>query len=154
MTRRTRSLVPALVLLALVSSSTCAEGFVRSIGVRLTLPWGGRPILAGAEATADLGFGLGTGSFFLSSKGEGMLVVGVAVPLSEGMPETMAYARLLAGFYYFDLSAFAPSLLAGIGMGFETDMLDPVLVGLAIDFAYPIAFPLPLVSASFGWSLP
>lgn len=149
-----RHLLLTLVLLALAGPPAFGGGFVRSIGLRFTLPWGGRPTLAGAEATTDLGFGVASASFFLSSKGEGMLQVGVGISLSEGDPETVAYARFLAGFYYFDLAAFAPSLLAGAGMAFETHILDPLLVGLAVDFLYPIAFPLPLVSASLGWALP
>jgi len=149
--RLSHRLCVLLLVVGLVAVPASAEGFFRSAGLRFTLSWGG-PILIGAEATTDLGFGLGRASFFLSPKGEGMFLIGVGIPLTEGEADTITYLEALTGFYYFDLSAFAPSLLVGLGISYESITLSPFLLGLAVDFVYPIALPVPLLSTFFGWS--
>jgi len=148
------ALLVVLIVVGLLSVPVLGDGFVRSIGLRFTLPGGGRPVLVGIEATTDIGFGLGRAAFFLSAKGEGMFLVGAGVRLTEEDAETITYLQFLSGFYYFDLAAFSPSLLAGLGVVYESIAYDPLLVGLEIDFAYPIALPIPLLSVSLGWALP
>jgi len=143
-----------LSLLLLVGLTVTPESFVRSVGLRIVAPWAGMPTLVGVQVNTDLGFGLGTASFFLSTLGEGVATIGTDIALTEPAGQTMAYLRLLTGFYYFDLSAFAPSLLFGGGMAFESNMLDPILFGLAAEFIYPIALPIPMFSTYVGWALP
>jgi hypothetical protein len=147
-------LLVVLIVVGLLCVPVLGEGFVRSVGLRFTLPGGDRPLLVGLEATTDLGFGLGRAAFFLSAKGEGMFLIGAGVRLTEEDAETITYLQFQSGFYYFDLAAFAPSLLVGLGVAYESIALDPLLVGLEIDFVYPIALPIPLLSASFGWAFP
>ena len=143
-----------LLLLLLGGLAATPESFVRSVGLRIVAPWAKMPILVGVQINTDLGFGLGSASFFLSTVGEGVATISVDVPLTETTSETMAYLRFLTGFYYFDLSAFAPSLLFGAGMMFESNMLNPILFGLSAEFIHPIALPIPMFSTYLGWALP
>jgi hypothetical protein len=145
-------LVIAVVGIALVPAAS--QSFVRSIGLRFTLPWGGQPLLVGVEATGNLGIALASAAFFLSARGEGMLLVGAGIPLGAEEADAKGYFHLVTGFYYFDLSAFAPSPLGGGGLLLESEALSPFLVGLAVDIIYPIALPVPLFSATLAWALP
>jgi hypothetical protein len=152
--RLSHSLVLLLFVLASLALPAHGEGFVRSIGLRFTLPFGESPLLVGVEVTSDFGPAIGTATFFLSTQGEGLFLIGADVPVTESGDHGMAYVQFLTGFYYFDLAAFAPSLLFGGGLRLESTGLHPILAGLAVDLIYPIAVPFPLFSASFGWVLP
>jgi hypothetical protein len=148
-----RTVLVAWVILCLLGATASAVG-LRSIGVRVVLPIGETPFLYGVEATADLTFGIATGSFFLS-QGGGALIMGscdVLVAGDEGAGKT--FVRLTTGLFYFDLSNAWPSLLFGGGLGIEVPITPAFAVGAAGEFLYPLAIPLPLVSASGRWLVP
>jgi len=127
---------------------------LRSIGVRVVLPIGEMPFLIGIEATTDLPFGLATGSFFLAADGKTLITASCDVRAagSEGAGGT--FLRVTAGLVYFDRSAFLPSLVFGGGLMAEMPVSSALAVAASGEFLYPIAFPLPMVSASGRWLVP
>jgi len=151
---RWRVALTLLVLLTLAGSPAVSQSFLRSIGVRVILPWTGLPLLVGAEATADLSFGRGSVSFFLTPRGEALLSLAADVRLSAPTSLIQTFVRLTTGIAYLDPSAFAPTPLIGAGVYYEIDIIEPILLGLAAEVLYPLAFPIPMISTSAGWSLP
>jgi len=147
-----RAIVVALVLVSLAGASCLSQSFVRSIGVRVILPLSGLPVLVGVEGTADVAFGRLAASFFLTEKGQALLTVSGDVTLSSPTNAISTSVRVTAGLAYLDPSAFAPTPLVGGGVFYEVDAFAPILLGVGVELLYPIAFPLPMVSASAGWS--
>lgn len=142
-----------LLLITAVVHPASAEGLVRTIGVRVILPWTGAPFLVGLEATTSFGFGIGSASFFLTASGKTLVTVSADVRLTEETEDGAMYLRLTTGFFYFDPSAFLPTLLLGAGLFYQLSFFDPVALGFAGEFIYPLTFPLPMFSISGGWSL-
>ncbi|MGB2982381.1 MAG: hypothetical protein WBC63_00800 [Candidatus Bipolaricaulia bacterium] len=143
-----------VVLATFIGSAGVSQGFVRSIGLRVVLPWTGLPFLIGAEATTELAFGLGFASFFLTTDGRVLFTIGADVRLTETESRAVTYLRLTTGLFYFDPIAFSPKLLGGVGLAYEFHVLEPILFSFAAEFLYPLALPIPMFSTSAGWLLP
>jgi len=143
-----------LLVAAVLGTSASAAGFVRSVALRIVLPWTGLPLLIGVEASTELAFGLGTASFFLTTDGRALITLGGNVALTESEERGMTYLRLTTGLAYFDTQAYGPDVVFGLGLAYEFRVLDAVAIGFASEFLYPIAFPVPMFSASAGWILP
>jgi hypothetical protein len=148
-----RVLVLALVVIAVGGIAGSPQGFFRSIGVRAVLPWTGVPFLVGVEATTNLAFGLGTASLLLTTEGRGLFTIGADIRLSQPDSREVTYLRLVTGVSYFDLLAYGPSFVLGAGMAFEVHVLEPITFGVAAEFVYPFALPIPVFSTSVGWLL-
>lgn len=148
------ALVATLIVVFLVGSAASAEGFVRSVGLRVVLPWTGLPLLIGVEATTGLAFGLGTASFFITPDGRTLFTMGADVRLTEVESRAVTYLRLTTGLAYFDPSAFAPELVIGAGLVYEFLILDPFAFSFAAEFLHPIALPIPVFSSSAQWLFP
>jgi len=153
MNRRWIGLVAILVTACVAGQATFGDG-LRSIGVRAVLPMGKAPFLVGIEATGDVSFGLLTGSFFLSAQGRALITASCDLRLTGDAEGGKTFVRLTAGLVYFDPTAFLPSVLLGGGLAFELPVSSFLAVGVAGEFLYPLAFPVPLVSASGRWLLP
>ena len=151
MIRYVSRLLSLVLLVALLSLVAQASPF-RSIGVRLILPLGGLPVAIGLEATANIGFTIGSLSFFLSLKGETLLLGSLVLPLDPASPGTCA--RLTFGLFDFDPEPALPSLVAGAGVSYYGAPSDWFGYSLAGEFLYPLAFPLPMFSISGGWISP
>jgi len=147
-----RILLAAVLIVGLAGSAAFPQGLIRSIGIRFVLPFTGGPLLIGIEATTNLPFGIGTGSFLLDSEGRTLITLGADIDLSEEESDAEAYLRLTGGIYYFDPSRFLPSPLFGGGFSYRFLVLKPFVFGFAGEFLYPIAFPAPMLSLSAGWS--
>jgi hypothetical protein len=142
---------------ALAVSFLCVTALgdgLRSIGVRVILPIGQMPFLLGAEVTTDISFGLVTGSFFLTSDGKALITGSCDVRLAATGRVGGTFLRLTAGLYYFDFSASLPSILLGGGLAVEVPASPALAIGASGEFLYPLAFPLPVVSASGRQLLP
>jgi len=150
--RRWRAALTLLILVTLAGSPAVSQSFLRSIGLRVILPWTGLPLLVGAEATVDLSFGRGGVSFFLTPRGQALLALAADVRLSAPTNLIQTFVRLTTGIAYLDPFAFAPTPLVGAGVYYEIDLTEPILLGLAAEVLYPLAFPIPMISTSAGWS--
>ncbi|RLE36985.1 hypothetical protein DRJ12_03650, partial [Candidatus Acetothermia bacterium] len=78
-----RILLAAVLIVGLAGSVVFPKGLIRSIGIRLILPLAGGPLLAGIEATMNLPFGIGTGSFLLNNTGRTLITIGADIDLSK-----------------------------------------------------------------------
>jgi hypothetical protein len=148
-----RAVAIALVLVSLAGTSGLSQSFLRSIGIRVVLPWTGLPLLIGVEGAADVSFGRCAASLFLTSRGQALLTLSADVLLSAPTNPISTSVRLTTGIAYLEPSAYAPTPLVGAGVFYEIDVLDPLLPGVAVEFLYPLAFPLPMVSTCVGWSI-
>jgi len=151
----TRNVLILLVTVSVVEALSCAalsEGPLLSIGIRFILPFTGDPFLIGIEATTGLPFGIGAGSFLLDAEGRTLITIGADINLGEGERNAETYLRLTTGLYYFEPGRFLPSLMIGGGISYRFFILRPFVFGLASEFLYPVAFPVPMFSASAGWS--
>jgi hypothetical protein len=153
MNRRWVGVASVLVLVCVVAHVASGDG-LRSIGLRAVLPIGRAPFLVGIEATGDLSFGLLTGSFFLSTEGKALITTSFDLRLAGDAEGSRTFVRLTTGLYYFDPSAFLPSVLIGGGLAVEVPVASFLAVGASGEFLYPVAFPAPLVSFSGRWLLP
>ncbi len=108
-----RILLSVLLIAGLIGWAGVSQ--LSSIGIRIVLPFTGEPFLVGIEATTNLSFGLGTGSFLLDSAGRTLIAVGVDIDLGEEGSSARTYLRLTTGIYYFDPSRSFPSPLIGGG---------------------------------------
>jgi len=145
-----RILLSVLLIAGLIGWAGVSQ--LSSIGIRIVLPFTGGPFLVGIEATTNLSFGLGTGSFLLDSAGRTLIAVGVDIDLGEEGSSARTYLRLTTGIYYFDPSRSFPSPLIGGGISYRLLTFQPLVFGFASEFIYPLAFPVPMFSASGGWS--
>jgi hypothetical protein len=153
MNRRWLGLVTVFVFVCLVGQATLGDG-LRSIGLRAVLPMGRAPFLVGIEATGDLSFGWLTGSFFLSAEGKALITTSCDLRLAGDAQGSRTFVRLTVGLYYFDATAFLPSVLFGGGLALEVPVASFLAVGASGEFLYPLAFPAPLVSFSGRWLVP
>jgi hypothetical protein len=142
-----------LVLVCVAGQIALGDG-VRSVGLRVILPIGKTPFLIGIEATGDVAFGVLTGSFFLSSKGEALITASCDLRLAGDAEGSRTFARLTTGIFYFDKTALLPSILFGGGLAVEVPISSFFAIGASGEFLYPLAFPAPLVSASARGLLP
>ncbi len=146
--------VAAILVVACVAGQAAFGDGLRSIGLRAVLPIGKAPFLVGIEATGDVSFGLLTGSFFLSARGEALITASCDLRLVGNTEGSSTFVRLTTGLFYFDPTALLPSVLVGGGLAVEVPVTSFLAVGVAGEFLYPLAFPVPLVSASGRWLLP
>ena len=149
--------VHAIVVLVLIVASAYLPAIsagIRSVGLRLILPWSGIPLSLGAEVVTDAAFGGLSFSLFLSPEG-GTLLLGSADIALTGDPNTAdAFLRLTTGLSYFDPSRRLPSFLFGVGTSVLFTAMEPFVFGFAGELIYPLAFPMPTFTLSGAWSLP
>jgi len=127
---------------------------LRSVGLRVILPFTGIPISIGAEVVTEASFGGLSLSLFLSPRG-GTLLLGSAEIALTGDPEAAsAFLRLTTGLSYFDSSRLLPSLLFGGGVSVLFTAAEPFTFAMAAETIYPLAFPIPMLTLSGAWSLP
>ncbi len=154
MKRRTVLTVAALALLiASVCPQTLALG-LRSVGLRLILPFTGVPLYLGAEVVTEASFGDLSISLFLSPAGGTLLLGSADIALTGATGPASAFLRLTTGLAYFDSSRFLPSLLFGAGTTVRFSGADPLALALSGEMIYPLAFPVPMLSLSAGYALP
>ncbi len=153
MNRRGICLVVLLVTTLLAGWPANADG-LRSIGVRFVLPIGNVPLFLGIEATVDVPFGVLVGAFSLTASGKVLITGSYDLRLNESAEGSKTFVRLTTGLSYFDLRAFLPSLLIGGGLALEAPLSPALAVCPAAEFLYPVAFPVPMVSASGRWVFP
>jgi len=127
---------------------------LRSVGLRVILPFTGIPISVGAEVVAEASFGGLSFSLFLSPR-VGTLLLGSAEIVLAGDPEgASAFLRLTTGLSYFDPSRRLPTLLFGGGMSVLFTAAEPFALGMAVEAIYPLLFPIPMFILSGAWTLP
>jgi len=137
----------AVICVCLGCLSASSEG-LRSIGLRLILSWSETPISLGIEASTDLSWTILSAALFITPDGKTLFTGHLDIPLQE---DAAAFLRLTAGFYYSEPSQPFPYPLAGVGLSYLLVSASPIYVGLAGEFIYPLAFPLPMFSISGGW---
>ncbi len=151
-----RRAVLVIVVLSVVACSClpAVSAGIRSVGLRLILPWSGIPLLLGAEVVTNASFGGLSISLFLSPAG-GTLLLGSADIAVTGDPDTAnAFLRLTTGLSYFDPSRRLPTFLFGVGTSVLFTAAEPFAFGFAGELIYPLAFPMPMFTLSGAWSLP
>jgi len=146
-TREVAGLLLALLLIAAIAPHVTAQ-VVHSVGFRVAFSWGDVPLMLGAIASMEFGSSLASVSLFLSPGGKTLLLASIDLPLEV---DGELYLRATTGFFYYDRANLLPTPVLGSGLALETSVLDPVSLSLAGEFIYPIAFPMPLLSLSFGW---
>ena len=151
MIRRTARTLSVALLATLFSCAVCAAPF-RSVGARLIIPFGGLPVVLGLEATAKLGSLIGSLSFFLSLRGDALLLTSLDLPLDPSDPGTCI--RVTGGLYDFDPTPALPSLTGGVGVAYYGSPLGWFGYSFAGEFLYPLAFPVPMFSVGGGWVSP
>jgi len=147
--------VLVLAALTLVGASLAvhAEG-IRSVGLRLIVPFAGIPVSVGAEVTVDARFGAASFSLFLSAAGGTLLLGSADVALTANPAEASGFLRITTGLSYFDPSRRLPSVLFGFGTSVSFSAAEPFLLGLTGELLYPVAFPVPMLTVSGGWAIP
>jgi len=149
--------VQAIIVLVLIVASTgllTMSAGIRSVGLRLILPWSGIPLSLGAELVADVEFGGLSFSLFLSPAGGTLLLGSADIALVSDPNAANAFLRLTTGLSYFDPSRRLPSFLFGVGTSASFTAMEPFAFGFAGELIYPLAFPMPMFTLSGAWSLP
>lgn len=141
-----------VVLAALVSLASVSMEF-HSIGIRFLIPTVESPFAVGLEAAISVEPVLATGSFFLTSNGEALITASVDIPVGEASASGLgsAYLRLTTGVCYIETTDPLPTPIFGGGIAWRLRALSEVGVGMAAEFSYPLAFPVPMLSVSAGW---
>jgi len=149
--------VLALVLVGLTllgpSLPGHAEG-IRSVGLRLIVPFTGIPLSVGAEVVVNATFGAAAFSLFLSPAGGTLLLGSADVALTANPAEASAFLRITTGLSYFDPSRRLPTVLFGFGTSVLFSAAEPFLFGFTGELIYPVAFPVPMLTVSGGWAIP
>lgn len=138
-----RGTVQAVGILVIIIASTYLPAIsaeIRSVGLRLILPWSGTPLSLGAEVVTDAAFGCLSFPLFLSPAGE---------PNAANV-----FLRLTTGLSYFNSARRFPSILAGAGTSVRLLAADPFTVGFAGELIYSLAFPMPMFTLLGAWPLP
>ncbi len=151
MIRYATRLLGLLLLAALLSFAVQADP-LRSIGVRIIVPFGGLPVILGAETSVNIGSAIGSLSFFLSLRGDTLALASLDLPLDPSNLGTCV--RVTAGLYDFDPEPALPSLVGGAGVSYYGSPLGWFGYSLAGEFLYPLAFPMPMFSVGGGWVSP
>ena len=149
--------VHAIGILVMLVASTCIPAIpaqMRSVGLRLILPFTGMPPLLGAEVAIDVSYGGLSLSLFLSMAGGTLLLGSVDIALAGDPSEASTFLRLTTGLSYFDPARHFPSILLGAGTSFRYSAMEPFVFGFAGELIYPLTFPMPLFTLSGAWSLP
>ena len=151
-----RRAVVAIVVLSVVACSSllALSVGIRSVGLRLILPFIEIPLSLGAEVVVDSSFGDLSFSLFLSAAGGTLLLGSADISLSAEPDATNAFLRLTTGLSYFDPARRLPSFLLGAGTSVRFTAVEPFVLGLATELLYPLAFPVPMLALSGAWSLP
>lgn len=121
---------------------------LRSIGIRVALSWSDTPIWLGIEASTDTSWSILAAALFITPDGKTLFTAHVDLPLQEN---AAVFFRITGGFYYFEPRQPLPYPLVGGGLSYMADSANPIYVGFAGEFIYPLAFPLPMFSISGGW---
>ena len=154
MKRRANVVVAVLAVLVASMGLHAATAGIRSVGLRVILPFSGIPLVLGAEIVTDAGFGGLSISLFLSPTGGTLLLGSVDVALTGDPDEANAFLRLTTGLSYFDRSRRLPSILLGAGASVLFSAAEPFHIGFTAELVYPLAFPMPMFSLSGAWALP
>lgn len=152
-----RTAVCGVVVLGSVVACCCllaVSAGIRSIGLRLILPWSGIPLSVGAEVVTDAAFGSLSFSLFLSPAGGTLLLGSADIALTSDPREATTFLRLTTGLSYFDSTRRFPSLLVGAGTSVRLATAEPFTFGLSGELVYPLAFPTPMFTLSGTLSLP
>lgn len=137
-----------LVLTLVASNVGHAQGF-RSVGVCIALSWSSTPLWIGIEASTETSWSVLGAALFVTPDGKTLFTAHLDVPLQE---DSTAYARMTGGFYYFEPGQPLPYPLVGAGLSYVANPINPLMIGFAGEFIYPLAFPMPMFSISGGWS--
>ncbi len=149
--------VVVAVLLLLFLGQTClvaGPAGVRSVGLRLHLPFGSIPLSIGGEVTFDAAFGALAFSLLLSPTGGSLLMGSADWALSADPATAKMFLRLTAGLAYFEPVRQLPTPVVGAGTVVRWTDVDPFFIALSGEAIYPIAFPTPMFAVSGGWALP
>jgi len=137
-----RAIAVGLFVVAITGLPASSLG-LRSVGLRLILPFTGIPLSIGAEIVTDASFGRLSISLFLSPAGGTLLLGSADVAL-----------RMTTGLSYFDPTRRLPTLLLGGGVSVLSTAAESLVFGLSGEAVYPLAFPVPMLTLSGGWLLP
>ena len=151
--KRIVALAVSLLMLSLSMTASASTG-IRSVGVRLILPFTGVPLYLGGEVVTEVAFGDLSFSLFISPDGGTLLLGSADVALTDDASMATAFLRLSAGLAYFDRSRLLPTLLVGAGTSVRFDAADPLVLSMTGELLYPLAFPIPMLTVSGGWALP
>jgi hypothetical protein len=146
-------LCAAIVVAGLIAQAALGAG-VRSVGLRFILPIGNVPGLLGLEVSGDFSLGIATGSLFVSARGNALLTISYDLQMGSDDAAARTFLRLTTGLVYFDRTRALPRVLYGGGLTFEVSVTPTLALAAAGEFLYPLAFPIPMVSASGRWVLP
>jgi hypothetical protein len=144
--------VPALVLS--IGMIAIASTGIRSVGLRVILPFTGVPLYLGGEVVTEAPFGDLSFSLFLSPDGGTLLLGSADVALTDDESTATAFLRLTTGLAYFDPSRLLPTILLGAGTSVRFDAAHPLALSMTGELIYPLAFPIPMLTVSGGWALP
>jgi len=144
----------ALLLVLCLGVTAFASTGIRSVGVRLILPFSGVPLYWGGEVVTEAAFGDLSFSLFLSPDGGTLLLGSADVALTGDAGSASAFLRFTAGLAYFDPSRLLPTLLFGAGTSARFDAAHPLALSMSGELLYPLAFPIPVLTVSGGWALP
>ncbi|MEW5825218.1 MAG: hypothetical protein AB1778_00095 [Candidatus Bipolaricaulota bacterium] len=135
----------------LIAGSLSACAAFRSIGLRFVLPVGGMPALLGVEASASMAFGRGAATLFLAADGRALITLSADVRLAESGGRGESFLRLTAALSSLDPLRWLPSVAAGVGIAFGSPVFSRLSLGIAGEFLYPLAFPLPMLTVAGAW---
>lgn len=151
--RTARAIAVGLLVVAITGLSASSLG-LRSVGLRLILPFTGIPLSVGAEVVTDVPFGRVSISLFLSPAGGTLLLGSADIALTKDPQAANAFLRMTTGLSYFDPSRRLPTLLFGGGGAVLFTAAEPFEFSLTAEVVYPVAFPVPMLTLSGGWMLP
>jgi hypothetical protein len=148
-----RVIAAALLVVAIVSLSASSHG-LRSVGLRLILPFTEVPFSIGAEVVMDAPFGRLSISLLLSPAGGSLLLGSADVALTDDPDAAKTFLRMTTGLSYFDPTRYLPTLLFGGGVLVLCTVTESFGFSLTGEVIYPFAFPEPMLALSGGWMLP
>jgi hypothetical protein len=143
------------ILLILVASAClpAISAEIRSVGLRLSLPFTGIPLLLGAEVVMNVSYGGLSLSPFLSPAGGALLLGSADIALAGGPNEASTFLQVATGPSYFGSAHRFPSILLGAGTSLRYSAIEPFVFGFSGELIYPLASPLPVFTLSGAWSL-
>ncbi len=151
--RTARAIAVGLLVAAITALPASSLG-LRSVGLRVILPFTGIPLSIGAEVVTGVSFGRVSISLFLSPSGGTLLFGSTDIALTGDPEAANAFLRMTTGLSYFDPTRRLPTLLFGGGVSVLFTAAESFEFGLSAEAVYPLAFPVPMLSLSGGWILP
>jgi len=150
-----RVLAVGLLAVTIVTLSAFASSHgLRSVGLRLILPFTEAPSWVGAEVVTGAPFGRLSISLFLSPAGGTLLLGSADVALTDDPDAARAFLRMTTGLSYSDPTRYLPTFLFGGGVSVLCTVTESFGFGLTSEVIYPFAFPVPMLALSGGWMLP